>query len=645
MLSPGSGNTIIKSKLIARRMFLMTAIKAVVMVGIVGRLISLQINQSTKYKSLSDKNRFREWKLAPERGVIKDFFDQELASNEPKYQVHLVPENTKNLNQLFVRLKGILNITDQKIFFLKRLIKKQKPWEPIIVSDNLNWSEFSKINLFLHELSGVEPIVSVARTYPNNSSAHILGYVSQVSAKDLKTKKYLKDLSAPGIAVGKTGLERKLDEKIIGKVGFQRYEVNAFGKRIKEIQISKGQAGISFRTTLDYEVQSYTSDLLKDKAAAVCVMDVYNGDIVSLVSAPTFEPNAFVHGLDKNYWNSLIKDGKKPLTNKAMSGLYPPGSTIKTLVALSALENGIIKPSDTFRCKGKIELHGEKFHCWEKKGHGIVNLRKGIQRSCDVYFYEVVRKLGVDRLSETSKKFGLGKKVLSDFIEERAGVVPNTKWKKKFIGQNWYIGETLHSGIGQGYFQSTPIQLCLMTAQIANGGFKIKPKIILDKKDNNNLRDYVKYKMEKPNELLPADLLLTKLNLKPLFQNQENINIVKDAMFSSSNEPGGTSYRHRMENPKFTFAGKTGSSQFKRFTEAQREAEVKQADLNYKDRDHALFIAFAPYNDPKYAISVVVEHGGSGGSAAAPIAKKVIKKVLERHDLRQEVSKSRGESA
>jgi penicillin-binding protein 2 len=645
MLSPGSGNTIIKSKLIARRMFLMTAIKAVVMVGIVGRLISLQINQSTKYKSLSDKNRFREWKLAPERGVIKDFFDQELASNEPKYQVHLVPENTKNLNQLFVRLKGILNITDQRIFFLKRLIKKQKPWEPIIVSDNLNWSEFSKINLFLHELSGVEPIVSVARTYPNNSSAHILGYVSQVSAKDLKTKKYLKNLSVPGIAVGKTGLERKLDEKIIGKVGFQRYEVNAFGKRIKEIQINKGQAGISFRTTLDYEVQSYTNDLLKDKAAAVCVMDVYNGDIVSLVSAPTFEPNAFVHGLDKNYWNSLIKDGKKPLTNKAMSGLYPPGSTIKTLVALSALENGIIKPSDTFRCKGKIELHGEKFHCWEKKGHGIVNLRKGIQRSCDVYFYEVARKLGVDRLSETSKKFGLGKKVLSDFIEERAGVVPNTKWKKKFIGQNWYIGETLHSGIGQGYFQSTPIQLCLMTAQIANGGFKIKPKIILDKKDNNNLRDYVKYKMEKPNELLPADLLLTKLNLKPLFQNQENINIVKDAMFSSSNEPGGTSYRHRMENPKFTFAGKTGSSQFKRFTEAQREAEVKQADLNYKDRDHALFIAFAPYNDPKYAISVVVEHGGSGGSAAAPIAKKVIKKVLERHDLRQEVSKSRGESA
>ena len=643
MLSPGSGNTVIKSKLISRRMFLITAAQAVVMVGLVGRLISLQINQATKYKSLSDKNRFREWKLAPERGVIKDFFDKELASNEPLYQVHLVPENTKDLNNLFVRLKAILNISETKVSYLKRTISKQKPWEPVIVSENLNWSDFSRVNLFLHELEGVEPIVSVARTYPDNSSAHILGYVSQISKKDLQTKKYLKDQSVPGMAIGKTGLERKLDEKIIGKVGYQRYEVNAYGKRIREILINTGQVGQSFKTTLDYEVQKYTNGLLKDKAAAVCVMDIYNGDIVSLVSSPTFEPNAFVHGLDKKYWDGLIKDEKKPLTNKALSGLYPPGSTIKTLVALSALENGIIKPLDSFRCKGKIELYGEKFHCWEKKGHGIVNLRKGIQRSCDVYFYEVARKLGVDRLSETAKRFGLGKKVLNNFVEERSGVVPNTKWKKKFIGQNWYLGETLHSGIGQGYFQSTPIQLCLMTAQIANGGFEIKPRILRDG-SNNNLRDYLKFKNENPNQPLPTDLLVANFDLKPLFKNQEHINLIKDAMFSSSNEPGGTSYRHRFENPKYTFAGKTGSSQIKRFTEAQREAEVKQKDIEYKDRDHALFVAFAPYKNPQYAISVLVEHGGSGGKAAAPIARKVIKKVLERHELRERVNQLIGET-
>ena len=642
MLSPGSGNTVIKSKLIGRRMFLITAAQAVVMVGLVGRLISLQINQATKYKSLSDKNRFREWKLAPERGVIRDFFNKELASNEPLYQVHLVPENANDIDNLFVRLKAILNISENKISYLRKTIKKQKPWEPVIISENLNWSEFSRINLFLHELGGVEPIVSVARTYPDNSSAHILGYVSQISAKDIKTKKYLRDKSVPGMAIGKTGLERRLDKKIIGEVGYQRYEVNAFGKRIREIKVNKGQVGESYKTTLDYEVQKYTNELLKDKAAAVCVMDIYNGDIVSLVSSPTFEPNAFVHGLDKKYWNSLINDEKKPLGNKAISGLYPPGSTIKTLVALSALENGIIKPYDTFRCKGKIELYGEKFHCWEKKGHGIVNLRKGIQRSCDVYFYEVARKLGVDRLSETAKRFGLGKKVLNGFVEERSGVVPNTKWKKKFIGQNWYLGETLHSGIGQGYFQSTPIQLCLMTAQIANGGFEIKPKILTDG-TNNNLRDYLKFKNENPNRPLPPDLLVATFDLKPLFKNQEHINLIKDAMFSSSNEPGGTSYRHRFEDPKYTFAGKTGSSQIKRFTEAQREAEVKQKDIEYKDRDHALFVAFAPYKNPQYAISVLVEHGGSGGKAAAPIARKVIKKVLERHELRERINQLIGE--
>ena len=643
MLSAGSGNTVIKSKLINRRMFLLTAGKALVLVGILGRLITLQINESKKYKTLSDKNRFREWKLAPERGVIKDYFDNEIASNRQVYQIHLIPENANSVEAVFVRLKTILNISDKKIFYLKKKIAKQKPWEPVIISDNLNWSEFSRVNLFLNELQGIEPIVSVARTYNDNSSAHILGYVSQVSAKDLKEKKYLKDMAVPGIAVGKTGLEKRLDKEIIGEVGFQRYEVNAFGKRIKQIQVDQGQSGKNFKNTLDLEVQQYVSELLKNIAASVCVMDIYNGDIISMVSSPTYDPNAFVHGVDKAYWNTLIKDEKKPLINKAISGLYPPGSTIKTLVALSALENKIISPSNTFQCTGKIELFGEKFHCWKKKGHGIMNMKTAIKRSCDVYFYEVARKLGVDRLSETAKKFGLGRRVFNSFSEERSGVVPNTSWKKKYIGQNWYLGETLHSGIGQGYYQSTPIQLCLMTAQIANGGFEIKPRIIFDEK-KNNLKEYLKFKNDNPNQPLPEELLVSNFDLKPLFKNQENIKIVQEAMYSSSNEPGGTSYRSRLENKDYTFAGKTGSSQIKRFTEEQREAEVKQESLDYKDRDHALFVAFAPYNDPKYSISVVVEHGGSGSKAAAPIAKKVIKKVIERNALRENFSNFIGES-
>ena len=406
MFSSGSGNTVIKSKLITRRMFLLSTAKAIVVVGVLARLISLQINESTKYKTLSDKNRFREWKIAPERGIIKDYFNREIASNSQVYQIHLIPEDAGNIENIFFRLKSILNISDQKIFSLKRKIAKQKPWDPVIISDNLTWSEFSRVNLFLHELQGVEPVVSIARVYKDYSSAHILGYVSQVSEKDLKNKKYLKEIAVPGIAVGKTGLEKKLDEKMIGKVGFQRYEVNAYGKRIKQIQVDQGKSGESFTTTLDLEVQKYVAEIIKDKAAAVCVMDIYNGDIISLNSSPSYNPNSFVHGIERKYWKDLINNDKKPLTNKAISGLYPPGSTIKTLVALSALENGIYISSNKVKCSGKIELFGEKFHCWKKKGHGIMDMRSAIQRSCDVYFYEVAKKLGVDRLSKTAKKFG-----------------------------------------------------------------------------------------------------------------------------------------------------------------------------------------------------------------------------------------------
>ena len=641
MIDFGSGNTVIKSKLISRRMFVLTAAKTIVFCGIFGRLVSLQINEATKYKTLSDKNRFREWKLAPQRGVIRDYFNKEIASNEKVYQLHITPENSPNLETLFFRLKTILNLSDKRIFYLKRKIAKQKPWEPIIVSDNLTWSEFSRINLFLHELPGVEPIVSVARQYPDQSTAHLVGYVSQVSQKDLQKKQYLKDMSV-GIAVGKTGLENKLDKDIIGKVGFQRYEVNAFGKRIKQIQVDPGESGKNFRTTIDLEVQKFTSEVLEDKAASVCVMDIYNGDIITMASSPSYDPNAFVHGIDKKYWNDLISNDKKPLNNKAIAGLYPPGSTIKIIVALSALENDIWNPKKYVNCSGLTELYGEKFHCWKKKGHGPMNMRSAIQRSCDVYFYEVARLLGVDRLSETAKKFGLGKKVLDGFIEERAGVVPSTAWKRKFIGKNWYLGETLHSGIGQGYFQSTPLQLCLMTAQVANGGFEIKPRVIANDK-KNNLREYIKYKNENPNEPLPIDMLVSNFDLNPLFRNQENINFVKDAMFAATNEAGGTSFRSRFNEQKFMFAGKTGSSQVKRFTELQRELEIKQKDIVYKDRDHALFVAFAPYSDPKYAISVVVEHGGTGSSAAAPIAKKVIKKVLERDQMRANIQSLIGE--
>ena len=626
MLNFGSSNIVSKTRIIGRRMFLLSAIKTVVFFGIFGRLAQIQITESRKYKSLSDKNRFREWRLAPPRGIVKDFFGTEMASNEKIYQLHITPENTQNIEYLFFKLKNILNLEDKKIFALKRKIAKQKPWEPIVISDNLTWSEFSKVNLFLHELQGAEPIVSVARVYKDYSSPHILGYVSKASVKDLKEKKYLREMNIPGVSIGKTGLESKLDKEIIGDVGFLRYEVNAYGKRIRQISTDSGIQGKTFRTTLDHEIQLFTADLIKNLSGAVCVMDVYNGDIVSMVSSPAFNPNSFVHGISKKEWNELLNNRDKPMLNKAISGLYPPGSTIKPIVALSALENDMWNPDTILRCKGHIEFHDQKYHCWKKKGHGNMDMRTAIKKSCDVYFYEVARKLGVDRLAKTARRFGLGQTVLEGLHEEKNGIVPDTKWKLNTIGKNWYIGETLHSGIGQGYFLTTPLQLCLMTAQIANGGFKINPRLIFGEENLEN-------KLTQINSV-PLNEFFSSFTSKPLFRNQENINFVKEAMFASSNEVGGTSYASRLDDKKFMFAGKTGSSQIKKFTEEQREAEVKQKDIEYMSRDHALFVAFAPYSDPKYAISVLIEHGGSGSSSAAPIAKKIIKKVIERDNLR-----------
>ena len=646
MLSFNSSNIVSKTKTISRRMFLLNSFKAVVLVGIFGRLASLQINEGSKYKSLADKNRFRETKISPPRGIIEDYFGKEIASNNRIYQLHIVPESTPDLDLLFFRLKSIINISTKKLNYLKKQIAKKKSWDTIVISDNLTWAEFSRVNLFLHELEGAQPVVSVARFYADNSSAHAIGYVSEISPNDLRTKTYLQDLNIEGVAIGKTGLESSLDEQMLGSPGYLRFEVNAYGKKIKQVATDEGLKGKTFRTTLDQSVQKESSDALRDVSGAVCVMDIYNGDIISMVSSPAFNPNSFVHGVNRKEWKDLNENIDKPMLNKALSGLYPPGSTIKTLTALSALENDIVSSKLIVTCKGYIDLHGERFHCWKKKGHGVVGMRTAIKKSCDVYFYEVARRLGIDRLSATAKKFGLGKKVLQNYKEEKAGVVPNTKWKKKELGKNWYIGETLHSGIGQGYFLTTPLQLSLMTAQIANGGFKINPRILVDENDKtSNLQKYLEHKNTTPGNVMSVNDQIYNFNLKPLFRNQENINLVKDAMFAATNEVGGTSYRSRLKDKKFMFAGKTGSSQIKKFTQAQREAEIKQQDITYLERDHAWFVAFAPVHNPKYSISVLVEHGGSGSSAAAPIAKKIIKKVIERHEIREaQINRKLGEN-
>ena len=619
-----------KATLITRRMFVLSAVKTVFFISIICRLFYLQISENIKWRSLSDKNRLREWKITPQRGIIEDYFGNKIAENTQVFQLHMIPEDVPNLEELFFKLSRIINFNDQAKSNLMKRLKKRRPWEPIIVSDNLSWPEFSRLNLFLHETQGIKPVVALARKYvADGSSTHILGYVSDISIKDLEGSELFREINTPGLKIGKNGLEKILNDSIVGKPGIQRFEVNAYGKRIKELKLIQGVVGKDFKITIDQEIQKFATDLIKEKSGSICVMDIYTGDIVSSVSSPIFDANKFVHGISRKDWQELISNTRKPLINKSLSGLYPPGSTIKPIVALSALENDIINPKKIIQCKGSIEMYGQKYHCWKEKGHGFMNMRSAIKQSCDVYFYEVARRLGVDRLSVTAKNFGLGDRVLKNFNEERSGIVPDTKWKLKHIGKGWVLGETLISGIGQGYFQSTPIQLCLMMSQLANGGYKIQPRIIDDKYALQPTINAWREKFVSDNENI------NQARLTKLYRNKENIKFVLDALYGATNEPMGTSYRSRHTKEEYIYAGKTGTSQIRTITAEERKLKLKNKDLPYEKRDHALFVAFAPYKNPRYAISVVIEHGGAGSSGAAPIAKKVIKKTLDRHKLRK----------
>ena len=636
-----------------RRMFIISAAKIVVFTGIIARLFSLQINENKKYLTLSDKNRLREWKLPPERGEFLDFFGNTIAGNLKVYQLHVVPEQVEDFKYLMVRLKDILELNEKQFSKIIKKKNKQKPWETLVVSENLSWDQFSKVNFYLHELGGAKPVLSVARSYPHKDKfTHVLGYVAQASEGDILNNEIIKKNHVPGLRVGKIGLEKAYENELIGSNGIQRYEVNAYGKRINQIDFTEGKKGKDLRLTIDTEVQKLTHELLLNKAGSISVMDIYTGDIIAMHSSPSFDPNLFLYGISHRDWQEIRENPLKPLVNKTVAGLYSPGSTIKPLVALSALENDVISPKFTVRCTGKMEMYGQTYHCWKKKGHGYMNLRNALKQSCDTYFYEVARKLGVDRLNKTGLKFGLGEKVFGKtFIDEKKGLVPSTKWKKDNLGFGWVLGETLITGIGQGYIQTTPLQLCLMTAQLANGGYKIYPRIRVE--ENQDTVEQIKKKIaivtnQKKQDENDTDPPIIKakrfLNIggseyKALYRNPENVKFVLEAMWGSTNEVMGTSYRSRIEDKKYQFAGKTGTAQVKKISERHRELELKAKDVPYEERDHALYIAFGPYKNPRYALSIIVEHGGTGSKVAAPMAKKLFKLIIDRHEEREKILK------
>ena len=606
---------------INRRMFIIGSFKFFIVVGIVSRLFFLQVKENKKYLTLSDKNRIREWKLAPVRGEFHDYFGNVIAGNFEAYQLHIIPEQVDDFRYVIYRIKDLLDLSDDEFNKVLKKKKEIKPWETLIVSDNLSWQKFSKINNHLYDLNGVKPVISISRNYPfKENFTHLIGYVSQANQNDIDTNESIKKNFVPGLKVGKIGLEKTFEKSLIGSNDVERYEVNAYGRRISQLEFQKGEKGKTIRLTIDTEVQKLANELLKDKAGSICVMDIYTGAIIAMHSGPSFDPNLFVFGISQDEWQLIRNDPMKPLVNKTLQGNYSPGSIIKPIVALSALENGIMNTNFTVKCTGKTEMYGQTYHCWKKKGHGFVSLRNAMKQSCDTYFYEIARKLGVDRLSETAKKFGLGEKVFGELFEiEKKGLVPNTQWKKNALGKGWLLGETIITGIGQGYIQTTPIQLCLMTAQIANGGYKIYPHIVV----NNDAKAH------------PSDKYM------PLYENSNNIKIIKDAMFGSTNEVMGTSYRSRIDDPKYQFAGKTGTAQVKKITERERELDLKTFEIPYEERDHALYVAFGPYKNPRYALSVIVEHGGNGSTTAAPMATKLFKLIIDRHKIRQSMDEKK----
>ena len=612
-----SSDNVKKLNSINRRMFITGSVKFFIMIGLVSRLFFLQVKENKKYLTLSDKNRIREWKLPPVRGDFQDYFGNIIAGNFEAYQLHLIPEQVDNFKYTINRIKNILELSNKEFQKILKRKNEIKPWETLIVADNLNWENFSKINNNLYDLNGVKPIISISRNYPYKGNyTHILGYVSQANENDILSSEIIKEKFVQGLKVGKTGLEKSFEHDLIGTNSIERYEVNAYGRRVSQLAFQEGDKGKTVKLTVDTKIQKLANELLIDQAGSICVMDIFTGHIIAMHSSPSFDPNAFVFGISQDEWQLIRNNPMKPLINKSISGNYSPGSTIKPIVALSALENGIVSPNFTVHCRGHkhpLELYGQTYHCWKKEGHGYVNMKEAMKQSCDSYFYEVARRLGVDKLSETAKKFGLGKKVFNDlFGNEKNGLVPNTEWKKNVLGRNWLLGETIITGIGQGYIQTTPIQLCLMTAQIANGGHKIYPKLVID--DNSSFEN---------------DKFISLVN------SQKHIKFIQEAMFSSTNEIRGTSYKSRIDDPKYQFAGKTGTAQVKRITDRDRELDLKTSEIPYEERDHALYVAFGPYKNPRYALSILIEHGGSGGSNAAPLAKKLFKEIVDRHEIRK----------
>lgn len=592
-----------------RRVVMLAGLKGVAFSAIAGRLYYLQVIESDNYRVLSDDNRINMRLLAPLRGRILDRRGVELANNRRNYRVLLVAEQTDSVERTLARLGQILPIEDNVRYRVQREVERRRKFVPIMVAENLNWEDFARVNLYGPELPGIVLDVGETRDYPFGSVfSHPVGYVAAVSEQDLGEDPLLE---LPGFRIGKSGIERTYDERMRGRAGNARVEVNAFGRVIRDLARTEGQPGEDMSLTIDADLQLYAMERMKDESASAVVMNVRNGDVLCLASNPGFDPNWFNVGITGEQWRQLNNNKYKPLINKAIAGQYPPGSTYKMMVGLAALEAGVITPEQRVYCPGHMEFGNNTFHCWKKGGHGAVNYVSAIEESCDVYFYEVARRTGPDRIAEMVNRFGLGTPTGIDLPGERKGLVPTRDWKKATLGQPWSPGETLVVGIGQGYVLATPLQLCVMAARFANGGRMVAPRLV---RPQGESADFDRVALEQA----------PSLNINP-----QHFAYAIEGMRGVTNSARGTAFRSRIQNINFAMAGKTGTSQVRRITQREREIQFRggKVELPWEERHHALFVGFAPLHDPKYAVSIVVEHGGGGSTAAAPIARDLLQEI------------------
>ena len=576
------------------------------------RLYYLQVIKAEDYRSLSENNRFNFNITLPSRGRILDRNGEALAINRQDYRLILIPEQVKDVDLTLERISQVLPLQEKTVKRIKTDIKENASFVPILIEDHLDWKTFAALNLKTPELPGVIPEVGEGRAYPNNGIfAHTLGYVGRADKKDVANDKDPL-LRQPTFRIGKLGVESAADKKLRGESGKLKVEVNAVGRIVREWPDPKDAAkhGSDVWLTLDAELQRYGAELFEEDSGGLAVIDIVTGELRTLLSMPSYDGNLFVSGLTQAEMTKLNTDERRPQYNKVLSGGYPPASTFKMVVMLAALETGMVDPADNIFCVGKLRSGNRDFHCWKRKGHGPMNMRNALKNSCDVYFYDLAQTIGIEKIAEMGRKLGLGQKFDIGISGIKSGIVPDPAWKQSKLGAAWRGGDTFNASIGQGFVLTTPLQLAVMTARIANGQKVVNPHLII----GGNIPE-----------------------LDDLDIDSEHLAFVREAMWSVCEEPGGTAYKpNGLVIEGLQMAGKTGTGQVRGISASERRDRIrKNKELPWKLRDHSVFVGFAPYIAPRFAVACLVEHGGSGAKRAATIARSILGKALERDGMKQ----------